>query len=112
MWTNSSSTGNFVSIQFSMPNSIPACDCGAPATHTVKGADGSKQVQVCVACGERMIQDSAIARSAAWLDAAFTAVGRAQYARLYKQLAVAFHPDQGGDGRLMMALNAAREKFR
>jgi hypothetical protein len=46
-----------------------------------------------------------------WLEAAFVAVGREQAGNLYRHLAAVFHPDTGGDERLMKALNAAKERF-
>ncbi len=46
-----------------------------------------------------------------WLDAAFSAVKPEKRAALYRQLSAVFHPDTGGDERLMKALNAAKERF-
>lgn len=48
-----------------------------------------------------------------WLRAAFLALANppAQQ-RLYRALASVFHPDVGGDERLMQALNAAKEEFK
>jgi hypothetical protein len=46
-----------------------------------------------------------------WLDAMFIAIGRQRAKTLYRALAPVFHPDAGGDERLMKALNAAKERF-
>jgi hypothetical protein len=47
-----------------------------------------------------------------WLEAMFIAIGdKAQRQKLYRALATVFHPDVGGDERLMKALNAAKERF-
>jgi hypothetical protein len=46
-----------------------------------------------------------------WLEAVFVAVGRDRAKLLYRALASVFHPDAGGDERLMRALNAAKERF-
>jgi hypothetical protein len=47
-----------------------------------------------------------------WMTALFFAVSKENRPRAYKQLAALFHPDQGGDERLMIALNNVRARLR
>jgi hypothetical protein len=53
----------------------------------------------------------AIAGADHWLMGAFHAVPDEARGKLYRALATAFHPDVGGDPALMVALNAARERY-
>jgi hypothetical protein len=105
--------GNFY-VQFSYGPAIapPMCECGnAPIAKQVNYSDGRPAKLVCAGCGDREVRESYIRLAESWLTAAFSAVQPAHRARLYKSLATTFHPDAGGDARLMTALNAVRERF-
>ena len=83
----------------------PRCACGAVAA--IRGQDGRL---FCALCFEAAQREAAIAQATAWLTAAFRAAGDAERRkRLYRALATIFHPDVGGDVRIMQALNAFQE---
>jgi hypothetical protein len=112
-WTFSTGQPGFVLIGGTYGEAlIPMCECGkAPIAHRVDFTSGQPSKMLCVACTDIAVREAAVANAPAWLEAAFKAVAPDQRSRLYRQLAVAFHPDTGGDARLMTALNAVRERF-
>ncbi len=86
----------------------PTCNrCDAP--HAFRTADG---VLWCKAHLDEEQRWRCIESAEEWMTAAFYAVTIENRSRVYKQLAALFHPDQGGDERLMIALNRVRDRFR
>ena len=86
-------------------------------TPTCRKCNGAPQVTTtegywCAPCLEEENRKRSVGEAKKWLIAAFFAVGRKNWPRLYKQLAVVFHPDQGGDPALMIALNDVRDQFK
>ncbi len=74
----------------------------------MRGQDGRL---LCSPCFETAQREAAIEQATAWLTAAFRAAGDAERRkRLYRALATIFHPDVGGDVRIMQALNAFQER--
>lgn len=89
------------------PPPPPACH-GCSVAAAVRTPDG---LLWCHGCLEQENRRNAIANAQEWLVAMFCAVQADQRRALYRSLAAVFHPDAGGDPALMVALNAAREKF-
>jgi len=84
-----------------VPQAIPVCaQC---RTQTLDNIENEGK-PICKRC-------AFILGAPRWLEAAFTAVGRDRARLLYRALASVFHPDSGGDERLMKALNSAKERF-
>lgn len=84
----------------------PRCACGAVAA--IRGQDGRL---FCALCFEAAQREAPIEQATAWLAMAFRAAGGPERRkRLYRALAAIFHPDVGGDVRLMQALNAFQER--
>jgi hypothetical protein len=101
---NSSYTIFFVNGTAHATTAIPICShCGAQTLDALVNDDDAKPC--CKRC-------ALIKGAPKWLEAAFIAVGdKAQRQKLYRALSQVFHPDVGGDERLMKALNAAKERF-
>ncbi len=108
--TGSWSTSANVTIQFGFGYAPPPPTChkcaNASEVHT---ADGRLWCKPCVEAENLRL---VIAQAENWLGAIFVAVKRENHARAYKALAALFHPDQGGDERVMIALNRVRDQFR
>ncbi len=62
----------------------------------------------CQGCLQGEIERQTRALRAQWVDQAFAACPAGARSRLYRALAVAFHPDT--DAEIMTALNAAKEQ--
>ncbi|HEX3456630.1 MAG TPA: hypothetical protein VHR97_01630 [Candidatus Baltobacteraceae bacterium] len=105
-WANGDSLGsqNFTFTVVGgayIPQAIPACaQC---KTQTLDNIENEGK-PICKRC-------AFILGAPRWLEAMFVAVGRDRAKVLYRALATVFHPDSGGDERLMKALNAAKERF-
>jgi hypothetical protein len=97
-FTSSATTGNFGTIVFAPPP--PRCACGMPSAfqHPQTGE------RYCDRCAH--VLDAPI-----FLEKIFRACAPEQRGKLYRQLSIVFHPDTGGDERLMRALNAVKEQF-
>lgn len=85
----------------------PLCECGRGVLNG-QLPDGKR---VCARCVEEYNRNAAIARAANWITAAFYACPVDQRQKLYRSLAAIFHPDTGGDERVMQVLNAVKERF-
>lgn len=101
-------TGTTVYFSFGPPQFVPRCaDCGRNATQRL--TDGTL---LCDTDLDRRNRENAITCAERWMTAAFAAcITRDQRSKLYRNLAAVFHPDTGGDVRLMQALNAVKERF-
>lgn len=96
----SSSGGVTVTVMGVQIDAQPRCSCGELA----RFADREGRYQ----CG----RCAAIAKAEMWLEASFLACRNAgERSRLYRALSTIYHPDAGGDERLMKALNAVKERF-
>jgi hypothetical protein len=91
-----------------VPPPPPKCSCGCAEPTGAKFADGTHWA---IPCAEREQRRRAIADAKTWLAGAFCAAP--DRSRLYRALAAVFHPDSNPDvdPALMVALNAARERF-
>jgi hypothetical protein len=107
MYTDNTGAGANFTIMFTgdAPPPPPFCGCGAIAVTQDKGA------YYCAACLEQENRQRAIACAEEWLTGAFLAVPCDRRPRVYKQLSLIYHPDQGADPRLMFALNNVRDRF-
>lgn len=96
------STGayNFnVSVTFGPPPPPSCGECRAPAQR--RTPDGRLWCTRCIA----------LENASEVFELLFAAAPVSQRARLYRSLAAVFHPDIGGDERIMQVLNAVKERY-
>lgn len=65
---------------------------------------------VCAACNDRY-ERLEIEGNRKWVDELFAAVPKEHRSRIRKALAVAFHPDHGGDEAIMREINDAFDRI-
>lgn len=103
-WTGwgATNTGGTIYITYAQQQqrAVPACNvCG-------KAADRQTMPDKRLWCNRCLL-----ARSREYFETLFGAVAPDQRARLYRALASVFHPDVGGDERIMRLLNDLKEQI-
>ena len=98
--TNTIGFGTTIHIQMGPPPKPPCC-------HVCAGPPERQTPDRKLWCCRCLIVDQA----PNLFELLFSAVAPEQRTRLYRALAAAFHPDVGGDERVMQFLNTFKERF-
>ena len=105
----SATTTSTIYISFVAP--APTCSKCASHGPNLRRTNHPQFPMLCASCFQMVVRENAIVHAQTWIEQAFLAVGVDGRKKLHRALSQAFHPDQGGDEKLMIALNAVRERY-